>query len=109
MKTRMMRKIAVLVTGSALALSLPVAGAIADPDGVPHPGSQGKGKQEKQHTNKGKHKGNQQKQNGPNGSSRCPDPFPGQGNHRDRGDLPEQARDNGQKCGFTGGFSNGTN
>jgi hypothetical protein len=113
MKTRMMRKIAVLVTGSALALSFPVAGAIAGPGGVPHPGSQGKGKQEKQHTNKGKHKGKQQKQNGPNGpngSSRCPDPFPGQGNQRDRGTLPtEQARDNGQKCGFTGGFSNSTN
>ena len=31
MKTRMMRKIAVLVTGSALALSLPVAGSFAQP------------------------------------------------------------------------------
>jgi hypothetical protein len=105
MKTRMMRKIAVLVTGSALALSFPVAGAIADSGGVPHPGSQGKAKP---HTNKGKHKG-QNKQNGPNGQSKCPNPFPGEGNHRDRGDLPEQAQDNGQKCGFTGGFSNSTN
>ena len=33
MKTRMMRKIAVLVTGSALALSFPVAGSFADPPG----------------------------------------------------------------------------
>jgi hypothetical protein len=124
MKTRMMRKIAVLVTGSALALSFPVAGAIADQGGTPHngnngngvgnqgggkpdnPGSQGKGKQ---HTNKGKHKG-QHKQNGPNGSRSCPDAVFEVGNHRDRNDLPtEQARENGLKCGFTGGISDATN
>jgi hypothetical protein len=33
LKTRMMRKIAVLVTGSALALSFPVASSFADPPG----------------------------------------------------------------------------
>jgi hypothetical protein len=61
MKTRMMRKIAVLVTGSALALSLPVAGAIAGPGGPPpNPGSQGK-------ANQHKHQGKQHKQNGLNG------------------------------------------
>ena len=36
MKTRMTRKIAVLVTGSALALSFPVASSVADQGGVPH-------------------------------------------------------------------------
>jgi hypothetical protein len=102
MKKRMMQKIVVLVAGSALALSFPVAGAIADPSGVPHPGSQGKGKQEKQHANKGKHKG-QHKQNGPNGESKCPDPFPGLGN-QGRVDLPNEQAKNGLKCGFTGGF-----
>jgi hypothetical protein len=38
MKTRMMRKIAVLVTGSALALSLPVASSVANSGGVPNDG-----------------------------------------------------------------------
>ncbi len=36
MKTRMMRKLAVLVTGSALSLSFPVASSVADSGGVPH-------------------------------------------------------------------------
>jgi hypothetical protein len=35
----MMRKIAVLVTGSALALSLPVASSVANPGGVPNDGN----------------------------------------------------------------------
>jgi hypothetical protein len=44
MKTRMMRKVAVLVTGSALALSFPVASSVADQGGVPN---HGKAKTEK--------------------------------------------------------------
>jgi hypothetical protein len=36
MKSRMIRKVAVLVTGSALALSLPAASAVADKGGVPN-------------------------------------------------------------------------
>jgi len=36
MKTRMMRKIAVLVTGSALALSFPVASSFAGQPSGPH-------------------------------------------------------------------------
>jgi ABC-type enterochelin transport system permease subunit len=36
MKSRMIRKVAVLVTGSALALSLLVASAFADKGGVPN-------------------------------------------------------------------------
>jgi hypothetical protein len=86
MKTRMMRKIAVLVTGSALALSFPVAGAIADSGGVPHNGSHGKGKQHKQ--------------NGQNGHQ-CPTWSNGKGVDGSR--LPGQANwDSGQglKCGF---------
>ncbi len=39
MKTRMMRRIAVLVTGSALALSLPVASSVANSGGVPNDGN----------------------------------------------------------------------
>ena len=89
MKTRMMRKIAVVMTGSALALSFPVAGAVADSGGVPHPGSQGKGKQ--------------QKQNGQNGQ--CPTDK-SKGNGVDSSRLPATAQwDNGQgkKCGFVFG------
>jgi hypothetical protein len=41
MKTRMMRKIAVLVTGSALALSVPVASSFAGQPNTPN-GGQGK-------------------------------------------------------------------
>lgn len=105
MKTGMMRKIAVLVTGSALVLSFPVAGAIADQGGVPHPGSQGKANQ-----HKGQGKGKQHKQNGLNGESKCPDPFPGLGNRKgtDQHTLPPQARFKGQKCGFTDGLIDGT-
>ena len=47
MKSRMMRKVAVLVTGSALALSFPVAGAVANQGGVPN-GGVGSGKTCKQ-------------------------------------------------------------
>src|SRR5262249_28053051 len=54
MKSRKMRKVAVLLTGSALALSVPVAGSVANSGGVPnggngaskpcpHKGSRGKG------------------------------------------------------------------
>ena len=39
MKTRMTRKLTVLVTGSALALSLPVASSLANPGGVPNDGN----------------------------------------------------------------------
>jgi hypothetical protein len=64
MKTRMMRKIAVLVTGSALALSFPVASSVANPGGVPNDGnghskacpgkgSQGKGPKSSAPNNKG--------------------------------------------------------
>ena len=42
MKTRTMRKIAVLATGSALALSLPVASSFAGQPGSPHEGQHGK-------------------------------------------------------------------
>jgi hypothetical protein len=87
MKTRMMRKIAVLVTGSALALSFPVAGAIADSGGTPHDGSQGKGKQ--------------QKQNG-NG---CPTWSKGKGTKKLETNLPSQAQGKGKKCGFEFGLS----
>ena len=36
MKSRTMRKLAVLVTGAALAISLPVASSVADQGGTPH-------------------------------------------------------------------------
>jgi hypothetical protein len=39
MKTRMMRKVAVLVTGSALALSFPVASSVANQNGIPNDGN----------------------------------------------------------------------
>ena len=39
MKTRMMQRIAVLVTGSALALSLPVASSVANQGGMPNDGN----------------------------------------------------------------------
>jgi hypothetical protein len=80
MKTRMMRKIAVLVTGSALALSLPVAGAVADSGGVPHPGSQGKGKQQKQNNN----------------DKKCSDNALSHG----KGTAKDKPNENGLKCGF---------
>jgi hypothetical protein len=88
MKTRMMRKIALLVTGSALAVSFPVAGAIAESGGVPHSGSQGKGKQ--------------QKQNGHD----CPTWSNGKGTTKPVSSLPnDQARTNGKKCGFEFGLT----
>ena len=62
MKTRMMRKIAVLVTGSALALSLPVASSVANSGGVPNGGNG--------HSNACPHKGSQghgPKKSAPNG------------------------------------------
>jgi hypothetical protein len=86
MKTRMMRKIAVLVTGSALALSFPVASSFG---GVPNGNDGNNG-------NNGKacpHKGSQ-----------------GSGPKKDKTDLPSQARDKGLKCGFekgTDGNGNG--
>jgi hypothetical protein len=54
MSTRLMRRFAVLLTASALAISLPVAGSVANQGGVPnggngqskpcpHKGTQGKG------------------------------------------------------------------
>src|SRR5512143_2109428 len=111
MKTRMMRNIAVLVTGSALALSFPVAGAIADQGGTPNNGNgvgnQGKGKPENPGSQgKGKGKGKQHKQNGLNGVA-CPKVG---ANGKSRQGLPtEQARNNGLKCGFTdGGLVDGT-
>jgi hypothetical protein len=36
MKSRTMRRVAVLVTGAALAVSVPVASSVADQGGVPH-------------------------------------------------------------------------
>jgi hypothetical protein len=39
MKSRMIRKLAVLGTGAALALSLPVASAVGDQGGVPNSNS----------------------------------------------------------------------
>jgi hypothetical protein len=36
MKSRMMRKVAVLMTGSALTLSFPVASSVANQSGVPN-------------------------------------------------------------------------
>jgi hypothetical protein len=85
MKTRMMRKAAVLVTGSALALSFPVASSVADQGGVPN---HGKAKTEK------KQKKNQ------NGRE-CSDKALENGNGVPSSvDLPSQAdRDNGLKCG----------
>ncbi len=121
MKSRMMRQVAVLVTGSALALSFPIASSLANPGGVPNGGvgsskpckAKGKGVRKKQLTDlpsqgrKGKKCGfnkqdaNGQLQNGqpngppngPNGGPSCPDPFPGQGNGRPISDLPQQAQD----------------
>jgi hypothetical protein len=73
MKRRMMRKIAVLVTGSALALSFPVASSVANPGGVPN-GGVGSGK-----TCKKKGKGVTKKT---------------------LSDLPSRAQNTGSKCGF---------
>ena len=61
MKTRMMRKLAVLVTGSALALSLPVASSVANSGGAPNDGhghskacpGKGKGTSKPKPNNKG--------------------------------------------------------
>jgi hypothetical protein len=36
MKSRTLRRVAVLVTGAALAISVPVASSVADQGGVPH-------------------------------------------------------------------------
>jgi hypothetical protein len=67
MKTRMMRKVAVLVTGSALALSVPVASSVANQGGVPNDG-QGKACQ-----NIGKRHGQGPKKPPPNGKGhKCP-------------------------------------
>jgi len=39
MKTRLTRRLAVLLTGSALALSLPIASSVANQGGVPNGGN----------------------------------------------------------------------
>ena len=66
MKTRIMQRIAVLATGSALALSLPVAAAVANPGGAPNDGnghskgcghvgkSKGKGPKKSAHNGRGR-------------------------------------------------------
>jgi hypothetical protein len=73
----MMRKIAVLVTGSALALSFPVASSVALPNGQPSDG---------------------------NGNSKACDNLvaksKGKGPKKSKSDLPSQAREKGWKCGF---------
>jgi hypothetical protein len=121
MKRRMMGKIAVLVTSSALALSFPVASSFGVPTGnngnngkaCPHKGSQGKGPKKPAPNNKGKGKKcgfNKQNGNGngppngpPNGGPSCPSPFPGQGNELSTSVLPSGAQDSsGLFCGFTG-------
>jgi hypothetical protein len=61
-KTRMLRKIAVLVTGSALALSFPIASSVANPGGNPN---NGKG-HSKACDNVGKSQGNGPKRSAPN-------------------------------------------
>ena len=68
MKTRMIRKIAVLVTGSALALSFPIASSVANTGGVPNTG----GGHSKACDNVGKSKGNGPKRSAPNDKgSKC--------------------------------------
>jgi hypothetical protein len=62
MKSRMIRKVAVLVTGSALALSLPVASSVANPNGEPNTG----GGHSKACDNVGKSKGHGPKKAAPN-------------------------------------------
>ena len=69
MKSRMMRKIAVLVTGSALALSFPIASSVANPGGVPNGGVGGS----KPCQNIGKRQGQGPKRCAPNGKGhKCP-------------------------------------
>ena len=72
MRTRMMRKVAVLLTGSALVLSLPVASSLANQGGVPN-GGVGSGKTCKQK---------------------------GKGTKKSSSSLPSQAQQRGSKCGF---------
>jgi hypothetical protein len=72
MKTRMTRKVAVLVTGSALAVSFPLAGSLANPGGVP---------------------------NGGVGSSK-PCKNKGTGTKKPISSLPSHAQGKGKKCGF---------
>jgi hypothetical protein len=80
MKSGMMRKIAVLVTGSALALSFPVASSVADQGGVPN---HGKAKTEKK-----------QKKN--NKDKKCSDNALSHG----KGTSKDPPNENGLKCGF---------
>ena len=69
MKTRMMRKVAVLVTGSALALSLPVASSVANQGGLPNDGNG----HSKACQNIGKRHGQGPKKDAPNGKGhKCP-------------------------------------
>jgi hypothetical protein len=63
MKTRMMRKLAALMTASALALALPVASSVANPGGVPNNGNG----HSKACDNVGKSQGNGPKKSAPNG------------------------------------------
>jgi hypothetical protein len=81
MKSGMMRKIAVLVTGSALALSFPVASSVADQGGVPN---HGKAKTEKK-----------QKKN--NNDKKCSDNALSHG----KGTSKAPPNENGLKCDLT--------
>jgi hypothetical protein len=75
------RKLAVFVTCLGVAAAFPVLSS-ADQGGKPHPGSHGKGKQ--------------QKQNG----HQCRSLDKGKGTKKDISDLPSQAQGKGLKCGF---------
>jgi hypothetical protein len=100
MKSGMMRKIAVLVTGSALALSFPVASSVADQGGVPN---HGKAKTEK------KQKKNKQNQNNRHCNENALSHGMGVPNTVN---LPPQAdNSNGLKCGHHkhGNNNNGDN
>jgi hypothetical protein len=79
-KTRITRKAAILATGAALALSLPIASSAANPGGVPNGGNG--------HAN-----------SQANGQSK-PCPHKGHGTTKNINDLPSQARNHGKKCGF---------
>jgi hypothetical protein len=138
MKTRMMRKIAVLVTGSALALSFSIASSVADPGGNPNNGNghskacDNVGKS----TTKGKAKGPKKSApngkgwkcgflkgpngtngtNGPNGTNGTNGPNGTNGTNgkacpgKGNPDHPsrEKPNENGKKCGFKKG-QNGDN
>jgi hypothetical protein len=75
------RKLAVFVTCLGVAAAFPVLGS-ADQGGTPHPGSHGKGKQQKQN------------------SHECRSLDKGKGTKKDISNLPSQAQLKGLKCGF---------